>query len=200
MKSTLVLLFAATAMVVSPGSGPAGKAVPPGLSDGMITLYVDDPLAHTFSFEAGGYGGILQDCMVKNVGADLDAEGYYPGEFTVGIEGGSSGQILDLGSVEGLRNHYGYDETVGGGQGFASIRVNGTHFDILRNYAAQSTQTLMQTRVLSKQPNHVPIADDHVYLVRLVDSARPPNERFIKLLVVRYEPGEAVTIRWAELN
>ena len=63
-----------------------------------------------------------------------------------------------------------------------------------------ATQTLMQTRVLSRQPSHAPIADDHLYLVRLADSARPANERFVKLLVVRYEPGESVTIRWAEMD
>lgn len=202
MRNTLVLLFAAAAVVVGPGSRSSdGKAESPGgRNAGLITLYVDDPLAHTFSFQDARYGGIFENNMVKSGGMELDAEGYYPGEFTVGIEGGTTGQIFDLGSVEGLKARYGYEETAGGGQGFASIRRAGTRFDILKNYATQSTQTLMQTYVLAKQASHVPIADDHVYLIRLVDSDRPPNERFVKVLVVRYDPGEAVTIRWAELN
>jgi hypothetical protein len=198
MKSTIVLLFAAGALGMI-GHGAGGKA-PPGLGEGLVTLYVDDPLAHTFSFEDGAYGGIFEGNMVKNAGMDVDAEGYYPGEFTVGLEGGTTGQIFDLGSIEGLRARYGYDETVGGGQGFASIRLEGTRFDILKSYRAQTRQTLMEARVLAKQPNHVPIVDDHVYLVRLVDSSRPPVERFVKFVVVSYEPGESVTIRWAELN
>jgi hypothetical protein len=171
-------------------------AVAEPIRGGLVTLYADDPLAHDFSFSRATYGGIFDGFMRKNGGADVDFGTYHPDELTVGIEGGRKGQIVDLGTLESLRGKYGYEETVGGGQGFASLRRDGGRWVILKDYRTQTTQTLEEARGLTKSGSHAPVADDHLYLVRLVDEGQAGAERFVKILVVSFEPGESVTLRW----
>lgn len=90
---------------------------------GITTLYALDPLARTFCFGDGREGGVFQQNEVRNRCSDIDFNNYYQGNLTVGVEGGRIGTIVDLGSASELEKRYGYSETVGKGQGFASLRV-----------------------------------------------------------------------------
>jgi hypothetical protein len=184
MKGTVLLVFAAAALGLSGNDNGVSKQAS-GRGGGLVTLYADDPVAHTFNFAEGTYGAQLQDCGVKLCGADLDVEAWNSGEFTVGIECRKPSSILDLGSTEELRARYGFEERVGGGLGFASIRVVQGRFEILKNLALQKYQPLLDGKWLVRSPNHAPILDDHVYLVRLPDAD---------------EPGETVTLRWECLD
>jgi hypothetical protein len=200
MKGVLCVLCAAALLGTSERPDAAGRADGEEGSGGLVTLYPDDPLARTFSFEKGLYGGRFEDRVVRICGADVDVENYLPGEFMVAIEPGTSGSIVDLGTAESVRVRYGYQETFGGAEGFASIRNDRGRFEILKKYATQTYQTLEEGRTLAKAANHAPIVDDHLYLVRLASADRPPVERFVKLLVVSYSPGESVTFRYECLD
>jgi hypothetical protein len=167
-------------------------------SGGLVTLYALDPLARSLSFEDGAYGQLFQDHVVKNRDSHIDFCGYHEGEFKVGIQGGESGLIVDLGSQYDLRKRYGYLETVGGGQGFASIRCQGDEIVILKDYAEQTTQPLVEANNPAHADDHTPVELDHVYIVRIHGSQQAPGI-LVKLLVVQLVPGQSVTIRWQRL-
>jgi hypothetical protein len=201
MKSSacLVVLAAVLSLLGSDASRRA-RSNPDASRSGLVTLYARDPLAHDFSFSQGRYGGVFEEHMRKNAGADLDFSANHPGEFTVGIEGTRRGSMVDLGTWDALRQRYGYFETAGGGQGFASIRREGYRFVILKNYEAQTTQTLKEGNALLRNEDHVAVAEDHVYLVRLRDISDPAFELVVKFMVVDYEPGRTVTLRWSVID
>lgn len=167
---------------------------------GISTLYFRDPLSRSMSFGSGREGGVFQDHMVKNHQSDIDFGHYSPDGFTVGIEGGRRGAIVDLGSSDDLQQRYGYSETVGGGQGFASIRLQERQFVILKDYRAQTTQALQGVdELLGHLDDHnvsVPVQTDHIYLLRLTDRHDPTFERIVKFQVIAFTPGESATIRW----
>lgn len=169
---------------------------------GIATLYAIDPLARTFCFGDGREGGVFQQNEARNRCSDIDFNNYNEGNFTVGVEGGRIGAIMDLGSVSELQKRYGYEETVGKGQGFASLRVADGKLVILKDRRTHSEQELAESELLfteSKSGASSPIKLGHIYLVRLVDRHEKTFERFIKLLVVAYTPNESVTIRWQVL-
>ena len=189
----LCVVAAASTMAVRAADDVTASAA------GLVTLYQRDPLAGKVSFATGAYGGVFQDHQVKNHQSDLDFGHYYANEFSVAIEGGRIGAIVDLGTPEMLQQQYGYRETVGGGQGFASIRMEKGRLVILADLAQQTTQPLRNTSALFgelRPTAHAPIQDNHVYVLRIRDDHDRQFERLAKLLVVGYEPGVSVTLRW----
>ena len=200
---SLGLLGLVVALPLSLAARPATVDDEPGIRGGLATLYSRDPLARTLSFYTGEYGGVFHDHMVKNHQSDIDFGNYYADEFTVGIEGGYYGQIVDLGSTQHLQAEYGFEETVGGGQGFASIHVDDGEWMILDNYDAESLQPLKESSVLyedAQKGSHAPVNVGHIYLVRLLNRHDSEFERLVKFLVVAYAPGESVTIRWQRIK
>lgn len=196
----LVSVFAGFA--VTP-SAPSLRTDSPPVT-GLATLYYHDPLSHSMSFASGREGGMFQDHMVKNHGSDIDFGHYVSDAFTIGIEGGRRGAIIDLGSATDLKKQYGYSETVGSGQGFASIRLDGNGFVILKDYDRQTTQALQGTdSLLGPLDDHnvsVPVKNGHLYLMRLTDRHDPAFERIVKFQVVSYTPQESVTLRWYRMH
>lgn len=168
----------------------------------LTTLYGLDPIARTMNFTDGAYGGVIQDHEVKNAQSDIDFNCYLRNGFTVGIEGGREGAIVDLGPSRELGERFGFSETVGRGQGFTSIRfVDGT-LQILADSSTQATQPIPEAASLvpSGGKNSAPVKVGHAYLVRIVDKHDPQFELVAKLLVVEFRPGESVTIRWERLK
>jgi len=189
----LCVVAATSTMAVSAADDVTAPAA------GLVTLYQRDPLAAKVSFATGAYGSVFQDHQVKNQQSDLDFGHYHANQFSVGIEGGRVGAIVDLGTPETLQQEYGYRESVGGGQGFASIRMEKGRLVILADFARQTTQPLRNTSALFgelRPQAHAPIQDNHVYVLRIRDEHDRQFERLAKLLVVRYEPGVSVTLRW----
>jgi len=194
MKTIAVSLLAVAALAVS---SETNQETP--VSTGLSTLYHLDPLGSRISFQTGREGGQIQDHQVKNLASDLDFGHYNEGAFTVGIEGGRRGVIVDLGSLEDLQRDHGYEETVGGGQGFASIRVEDGKIRILESYEKQSTRSLGSIEDLlgeDRADDHAPVRAGHVYLMRLWEPNDETFERFVKFLVVAHEPEVSVTLRW----
>lgn len=189
-------------------SGPGTNGMDAGKDEnyktGIATLYCADPLSSTWSFADNKEGYVFQDHMVKNGESDLSFNGYADHSFSVGIEGGVTGAIVNLGTSESLRGKYGYSETVGGGQGFASIRFEGGRFVILKNYQEQSTQLLEEGNSIlgdvTESCASALIHNGHYYLMRLVDRHEPIFERIVKFKVIAYQPDVSVTIRWVLLK
>ena len=189
---------------VSPdGLGPRASVITPPPVTGLTTMYFRDPLACRMSFATGAEGGVFQDHMTKNHQSDIDFGHYVEGAFRVGVEGGSRGAIVDLGTPAELRERYGFSDTVGGGQAFASIRWDGDGFRILADYETQATQPLREADGLLDAvgvTESAPVVTDHVYLVALSDRHDPTFRRLVKFHVVAHVPGESVTLRWYRLD
>jgi hypothetical protein len=162
-------------------------------------LYALDPLSRTLCLKDGGAGGVFQNNEVVNRCSDLDFNSYNPGFFTAGIEGGRQGRIIDLGTADDLMKKYGYQETVGRGQGFASLRIEGGKIVILGNRRSGTVQELEEgVRLLdgSRERATAPVRLGHIYLVRLTDHHDRAFLLVAKLIVVDYRQNESVTIRW----
>ena len=183
-------------------AAPGRRSAPSTLAGGLTTLYAADPLARTMNFTDGRYGSMIQDHMVKNAQSDLDFGAYMADGFTVGIEGGRYGTIIDLGAGAALGQRYGFEETVGGGQGFASIRFVDGEIHVLADYESQETQPLREAAQLvpTRTSSSAPVHMGHAYLVRLLDRHDKDFELVAKFLVVEFRPRESVTLRWQRLK
>jgi hypothetical protein len=168
----------------------------------VATLYALDPLAQSLCFADGMPGHVFQENEVKNRCSDVDFGGYNEGSFTVGVEGARRGVIVDLGDATGLRERYGYAETVGGGQGFASLHVEGGRALILKSGRPRAFQELKESAQLfgeARVSASAPVKVGHIYLIRLTDDYDENFQRLGKMKVISYTPGESVTIRWQAL-
>jgi len=165
----------------------------------ISTLYSNDPAAHALCFTDGGEGATLQKNGISNRCSHLDFDKYNSGALTVGIEGGELGKIIDLGTADDLRKQYGYEETVGNGNGFASIEVQDGKVLILKTLYKPVRQELTLANALFEKGASGASAVakvGHIYLARLTDSHDKDFQILVKLLVLSVRPGESVTLRW----
>ena len=167
---------------------------------GVATMFARDPLTQSLCLRDGGPGKTFQEGQNRNRCSDLDFNAYSPNGFSVGVEGGREGVIIDLGTPAELMAKYGYTETVGQGQGFASIDVRNGKALILKNYKTGELQTLAQSADLFQTPSEktesAAVKVGHVYLLRITDTSDKSFEMFAKVLVLAYAPDESVTVRW----
>ena len=178
------------------------KVAQPSLKGGVITLYAFDPLAQSFCFRDAGDGHVFYQHEVRNRCSDINYSSYYAEQFAVGVEGRRLGAIVDLGTSDDLKKEYGYEETVSGGQGFASVHLEDGKVVILKDRRAQAMQDLKEaTQLFAKATPtaKAPVKVGHVYLARITDSDDKDFQVLVKLLVIGYVPGESVTFRWQAL-
>ena len=169
---------------------------------GVITLYALDPLAQSFCFRDAGDGHTFYQHEVRNRCSDINFNSYYAEHSAVGVEGERLGAIVDLGTAEDLRKEYGYEETVGDGQGFASVHIENGKVLILKDRRSQIMQDLKESTHLFALPAptaKAPVKVGHVYLARITDQRDRSFQVLVKLLVIGYVPGESVTFRWQSL-
>src|SRR5690348_8334282 len=114
----------------------------------ITTMFARDPLTQSVCFKDGGPGGVFQEGQMRNRCSDLNFNSYSPNGFSVAVEGGRQGVIIDLGTPEELKGKYGYSETVGGGQGFASIDVRDGKALILKDYKKGTKQEISESAQL----------------------------------------------------
>ncbi len=199
---TLLLTFSISALAQHGADGADRTSRPTQESGGVVTLYALDPLAQSFCFRDAGAGMVFAQYEVKNRCSDINYHNYAAEQFSVGIEGGRQGVIVDLGSGDDLKRGYGYEETVGGGQGFASLRFHDGQVLVLKDRRARSMQNLRETAQLLGQPAKpakAPVKLGHIYLVRITDRNHKDFQTMVKLLVIGYSPGSSVTFRWQPL-
>lgn len=172
--------------------------------ENIATLYAFDPIGHSFCFRDGGFGEVMKNQTIFNRCSDLEYEHYRNASFTVGVEGGVTGVIVDLGTSESLQKKYRYQEVVGNGQGFASIHRRDSTLFIAQDNPYDHHYQIMDESAALFQPAQIvvsaPIYLGHLYAVRLVDTTKVNSERVIKMVVVGYRPHESVTFRWQLLN
>ncbi|HEX8161860.1 MAG TPA: hypothetical protein VF538_08315 [Pyrinomonadaceae bacterium] len=174
------------------------------VSGGIATLYARDPVAHALCFSDGREGSMILQGQVFNRCSHLDFNNYYAGNFTVGIQGGEEGLIVDLGTAEELKQRYGYQETVGNGQGFASLRAESGRVFVLKDYRARTSQELKEGQSLftpavgqdASPKQTAPVKVGHIYLARIFGSRDKSLQILVKILVLTHVPGESVTLRW----
>jgi hypothetical protein len=195
------LFLVSSSLVAAQGvtNAPEIEPVTPG---GVTTLYALDPLAQSFCFRDAGTGLVFQKNEVRNRCSDINYNSYYAEHFAVGIEGARLGAIVDLGTTEDLKKKYGYEETVGGGQGFASVHFENGKLVILKDRNSREMQNLKEATQIFGQPTpgaKAPVKLGHIYLARIADGRDTNVQVLVKLLVVAHVPGESVTIRWQPL-
>ncbi|CAF1204564.1 unnamed protein product [Adineta steineri] len=172
--------------------------------DNTVTLYAIHPTRHSFCFRDGQNGGIIINWAVYNRCNDLDFNNYYTGYFTVGVGSGRAGTIIDLGSRDDLQKKYEYQETVGHGQGYASIhRTNKTLLILKDSYRNHTFQAMDESAALFRDTSSsfsIRVILGHVYALRITDTYKHKSERVVKMLVLAYQPNESVTIQWEILK
>ncbi|MBZ5553162.1 MAG: hypothetical protein LAO21_10615 [Acidobacteriia bacterium] len=170
------------------------------VTGGIVTLYALDPLMSTLSFNDGMPGYVVRENLTYNRDSNLAFDIYSKDSFTVAIQGGQKGMMIDLGTADELRTRYGYIETVGNPQGFSSIHLEGGAAFIIKDHKTRTFQPLKEFGALlkgTKWDSSAPIALGHIYLARIFDDH--DLEIVVKLKVLTYLPGQAVTIRWERL-
>lgn len=171
-----------------------------GVTGGVTTLYAHDPLFQSLCLSDGGSGSVIQHNEVRNRCSDLNFNSYNANGFTVGVEGAREGVILDIGSSIDVQKQYGYLETVGKGQGFASIAAKEGKIYILKDRASRAMQELKGLESFFQKPtrdnNKAQVKLGNIYLMRLTDVHDKEFERLAKLIVIAHVPGESVTFRW----
>ncbi len=180
--------------VFLPRDVPEGDAsdasVEAGPTSGATTLYTNDPLRSSYDFDRADYGAVVQDGQVKNAGSHIAFGTFREGAFSVGVQGGDTGVIVDLGTDDEVAQRIGAVQTVGGGQGFAGLTLGESGFNDAR-----------ANGLLTTEPRGTADADvrlRHVYVVRIV---RPPREDLVvKLLVVSFTLNESAGFQWIRLR
>lgn len=140
---------------------------------------------------------------MRNRCSDINFNSYYADAFTVGVEGSREGVIINIGKSADLQKKYGYEETVGNGQGFASIRLSDRKILILGDRKTRTTQEFIGAESLFSEPtsksNTAPVRVGDIYLMRLTDPHDKDYEIAAKLIVIAHVTGESVTFRWQVL-
>jgi hypothetical protein len=202
IRCLLVLSTLVACSICGLAQAVVGKDVETQVRGGVVTLYALDPLSQSFCFRDAGAGLTFQQHEVRNRCSDINFSNYYAEHFAVGIEGGRVGAIVDLGTADDLKKKYGYEETVGKGQGFASVHLEDGKVVILKNRRARAMQELQESAQLLAAPASVAKAAvkvGHIYVARIIDRNDTDFQLLVKLLVIGYVPGESVTIRWQTL-
>jgi hypothetical protein len=170
---------------------------------GITTLYALDPLWRALCLRDGREGFSLQGNRWGNRCSDLSYSLAGGGSLVTGIEATRVGVIIDLGTANELRERYGYEDADNGGEGFASLQLQGNRILILKeDNPDEALQPLREGPALFGEPGpsaNAPIRLGHIYLLRLVDKKDSSFKQIAKLMVVGYSPNESVTLRWALL-
>lgn len=170
---------------------------------GVFTLYALDPLARALCFRDGRAGLLIEKNRWGNRCSDLTFVLSGDGSFVTATETNRVAAIIDLGTPLELRNRYGYEDADDGGEGFASLRLQGDKIMILKqDNPHEKLQPLKEGPVLFgelRQSANAPVRLGHIYLLRLADTKDKSFQHLVKFIVIAYRPNEAVTIRWEPL-
>jgi len=170
---------------------------------GLFTFYVWDPLARTLCFSDGRAGLMILKNRIENRCSDLNFNLARGGSFTTGIEADRVAAIIDLGTADELRQRYGYEDADGGGEGFASVRLQGQQILILKEDNPEETlQPLKEAPALFSEVGpsaNAPVKLGHIYLLRLAGKKDSSFQLIVKLIVIAYTRSESVTVRWEPL-
>src|SRR5207253_8031446 len=155
------------------GQSGATGGLPLSFNSTITTLYANDPIAHSRCFADGKECGVFQNGEPRNRCSHIEFDAYKVGNLSVGIQGGEVGRILDLGTDDELSKQYGYQQTVGRGQGFASIEFRDGKLLIVKNRRAGTCQELTEASRLFEASRGMSSAEAkgaQTYRARITDS------------------------------
>jgi hypothetical protein len=205
------ILFIVLVVFIASGSHQALRAQAPSAPDekrpaqprkrgGIFTLYAIDPLARTLCFSDGKEGMAFTNTLWRNRCSDLSFAG---NNLVSGIEVDRMAAIVDLGTGDELSNRYGFEDSQGGGTGFASIHLQGEKIMVLKqDLGKQEFEPLQEASKLFTDVGAnagAPIKLGHIYLVRTADKKDKSTLQLVKLMVIAHRPDESVTLRWESL-
>jgi hypothetical protein len=185
-------LVGVAALCVACGSGGSSSSPP---AQGTADLFAKDPLRHDYDFVRDAYGAAMQNGQIVNVGSHIDFGTYNADAFTVGIQGGQIGAIVDLGDDAQVAAAVGNTETVGGGQGYAGLTLSGGSF----NLPAANAVYMLTTADAGATSDDAPVVQNHVYALRIIDRDTPGAELVVKLLVTGFTSGTEASFEWTRL-
>ncbi len=165
------------------------------LGSGEVKLVASDPLRHTFDFVHGRYGTTIQNGQVVNVDSHIDYSALMPNEFSVGVQGGDVGIIVDLGPDATVAARLGVTETVGSGQGYAALTLESGRFN---DPDAAPVLDTPASQLSMDATGHVRPFRGHVYALRVVGG--DASDLVVKLLVVSVADGQNVDFDWTRLR
>jgi hypothetical protein len=148
-ESTQSTSSAASSHVSSQTSQAAYRATrPPMIESGssLITLYANDPVANAFSVDDGEYGGVMRRNGVFNRDSDVIFGSYRSGYLSFGMQGRDEAHVINLRTSAELASRYGYDETVSGGQGYASIAFRDSELTIFEERTRATSRCARRRR------------------------------------------------------
>ena len=179
------------------------RATQPKKRGGIFTLYIHDPLARTMCLSDGKEGFAFVDNDWRNRCSDLSYILASGGSLASGVEVNRVAAIVDLGTSEELRQHYGFEEAPGGATGFASLHLAGDKIMVLKEDIQKPEYQPLQEgpKLFTEVAPSVtaPIKLGHIYLVRIADKKDTSFQQIIKLMVIAHRPEESVTLRWESL-
>jgi hypothetical protein len=211
MRKSLLWVACSAFMVLCWGGALQAQTATPGAAQrperqarvGIVTLYALDPLARALCFRDGREGLTFEKNRWGNRCSDLSYTLAGDGSFVTGIEATRVAAIVDLGTPDQLRERYGYEDADNGGEGFASLRLQGDAIVILKeDNPHEQLQPLKEGPALftDLRPSaSAPIRLGHIYLIRIADKKDKSFQQIVKLMVIAYRPNESVTLRWEPL-
>jgi len=189
----------ALAQATTPATGRR-QAAERQVRGGIATLYALDPLARTLCFRDGREGMVFEKNRWGNRCSDLGYTLAGGGSFVTGTEATRVAAIVYLGTPDQLQERYGYEDAENGGEGFASLRLQGDTIVILKeDNPHEQLQPLREGPPLFTDVGPsatAPIRLGHIYLLRLADKKDKSFQHVVKLMVIAYRPNESVTVRW----
>ena len=204
---SIVLLAAAFAgpqfmRAQTPTTPDEKQASQPRKRGGIFTMHALDPQSRSLCFNDGKEGMAIGNNKWENRCSDLSYTFAGGGSLVAGIESNRVATIVDIGTADQLRERYGYDDAERGGNGFASLRLEGGKIMILQDNSKPDKsewQPLEDAAKLfsdAKPSANAPIQLGHIYLVRTLDQRDKNFQQIVKLMVIGYRPDESVTVRW----
>ncbi|MCB9914867.1 MAG: hypothetical protein H6828_06910 [Planctomycetes bacterium] len=203
MKDLTVNWIAGAALLGCLAWGGAESAPAPSAeADALVTLYRFDPERASLSFATGRPGHLMREHVTFNDGGQLDFGNYHDDELTVGISGGQSGAIVDLGELDAFRERHGLTRYVQSGSPYAALGLwRGA--PAVRSEASEvgwrPVRDIASLFDDDHEDDHAPARLGHLYLARIVHGDGE-EDLLVKLLVVAHAPGESVTLRWERLR
>lgn len=177
------------------------QASQPRKRGGIFTLHAVDPNSRSLCFNDGKEGMAIAGNKWENRCSDLTFTLAGGGSLVAGIERDRVAAIVNIGTADQLRERYGYDDAERGGNGFASLRIEGDKIMILQDNTRPNKPELQPLQEAAKLSEvranaNAPIQLGHIYLVRTADKTDKNFQQIVKLMVIAYRPEESVTVRW----
>jgi hypothetical protein len=209
MKTFLVCILLLAGFVVpqalraqTPTTPDEKQSAQPRKGGGIFTMHALDPLSRSLCFTDGKEGMAFVNNQWENRCTDLSYSLAGNGSLVAGIESNRVAAIVDVGTADQLRERYGFDDAERGGNGFASLRLEGSKIMILQDNSQPNKPEWQPLREGAKlftelaPTANAPIQLGHIYVVRIADRRDKNFQMVVKLIVIAYRPDETVTVRW----